>query len=153
MKLIDYVYWPLVVLFAGIVYLCCHCLVTHGGKDCCDKEGCCPPLVKPEPKTPDKGKGLALHQWYRANRDLRWCWQHAKWHPGNGHGFIKEGTPLFVMDRRGHVAVCRGAVHGEVLVPDDSATFFSKTGQGYDLIGDLPDLEATEKADPRLSAF
>lgn len=94
---------------------------------------CCKPDRKPEPIPRD---GLQLHRWYRAKTDLSWCWKTRVWdHPvalrNQGRGLIEKGTPLYVVARHGTVAILRGAVRGEILVPDGwSAGNFKLLEQG-----------------------
>ncbi|HZZ80987.1 MAG TPA: hypothetical protein VFE62_20970 [Gemmataceae bacterium] len=76
------------------------------------------------------GDGLHLHRWYRARANLGFSWDAQQWRsePVNWH--IARGVPLFVWERRGKVAVLRGAVRGEVLVPDgESAKWFVEAGE------------------------
>ena len=97
------------------------------------------------PRVPDvqpAAHHLKLHQWYRPAKDLAWSWREMQWLPGPGHGSIPRGTPLFVVERRGHIAVMRGAVSDHtVLVPDGAGgTWFVPAGDPMgELVDPMPD--------------
>lgn len=86
----------------------------------------CPKPTPPAKPNIAPKNGLHLHTWYRPKQDLRWDRIRSVWTtPLNGMFNLDGGVPMFVVARYGNVAVCHGAVHGEILVPDgDSAKWF-----------------------------
>jgi hypothetical protein len=126
-RIIDWIFVLLASIVGGVVFLAS----PYGGQlfspkaepmDCCKH-------LKPEPAPKD---GLQLHTWYRAKSDVSWDWSARVWKAGlNGRGVVLKGTPLYVVERKTHVAVLRGAVRGEILVPDGASTWlFSRLAPG-----------------------
>jgi hypothetical protein len=77
--------------------------------------------------------GLQLHRWYKARTRLVWNFETVSWRPGergDGVSEIQGGVPVYVFERRGNVAVVRGATRQlEVLVPDGPHThWFIRVG-------------------------
>jgi hypothetical protein len=121
---------------------------AHCCKDCeCVTPGCCDERRKGEHKpVPKLHAGLQLHRWYQPVAPVAWSWERLAWDREGKHGRL-DFAPLYVVDRQGNVAVCRGAVHGIILVPDDSAKWFRELRLGD--LGDLPPPAAEKKdADP-----
>lgn len=104
---------------------------------CSEGQNCiCPPGRCPCPSPSRPMNGLQLHRWYRPTADLTWDWQTVSWRPGRGTMTLTRGTPLYVVDRRGSVAVVRGASRDiDVLVPDGDVQWF---GAGTGDLGELP---------------
>jgi len=108
---------------------------------CKESPDCCIDKDKKKPVEPDCCKpapphkdGLKLHHWYRPQTDLAWNTGQIKW--SRKFGQLNPKSTLYVVERRGDVAVCRGAVFGTVLVPDCCAKLFSPHKAGD--IGDEP---------------
>jgi hypothetical protein len=109
-------------------------------------------------KTPHviKKDSLELHRWYRVSARIGWDWQSLAWSPVGKRGIMPAGVPLYVTERRGNVAVLRGACHGVILVPDgESVQWFRPIGHGEigENVGDLPPPDLPPAPDGEFSRF
>jgi hypothetical protein len=121
----------LLLAVGGLVYYDLH----HRDRDCCE-----PGRVKPEPTKPISKDALRVNCWYRPTQRIGWSWERRTWSPAGEHGPLTPGCPLYCVERRGNVAVLRGAVTGTILVPDGaSARYFVMCGELGEEIGERPD--------------
>jgi hypothetical protein len=115
-----------------------------GGLDCCKSvKANAPDCCKDEGKLPKNA--LAPGHWYKPARPIAWSWNSRQWIAGQarvGATVLSVDAPLYCVERRGSVAVLRGAVHGVILVPDGPSTrhFVEVAGAGeIGELGEQPD--------------
>jgi hypothetical protein len=98
--------------------------------------------------------GLRLHEWYAPTSAIGWSYERLEWSNQGQYGRIMAHTPVYVVERRGSVAVCRGAVAGVMLIPDgESACWFVPVRERGDIgeIGDMPKKTEVKQALPAVN--
>src|ERR1019366_4778860 len=103
----------------------CACINCHAGCGCGAKD--CNGAHRPQPQPGHAG--LQLYRWYRSTQVIGWSEGLMQWHPSCLVG-RQRFAPIYVVERKGNVAVCRGPTHGLILVPDESARWFEPAIRG-----------------------